>query len=173
MLLHKNTKLSKTLYLFFDLICNHRNYIKLSFNKGPNVCPLGGSFTNTNEAKRNFLRICLSNLRCRRCCHGDTMVNINNRLLLLSGYVLASQSLSPSFVSSQLSAVISIPLWQWFLQRFGKKTAAFCGISVRTHSLYLLYLICLPFDTSTCGLIGKRDAQTQKRSPSFKIKSNT
>uniref|UniRef100_A0A8C6KPL1 MFSD2 lysolipid transporter B, sphingolipid n=1 Tax=Nothobranchius furzeri TaxID=105023 RepID=A0A8C6KPL1_NOTFU len=29
----------------------------------------------------------------------------------------------------QVSAVISIPLWQWFLQRFGKKTAAFCGIT--------------------------------------------
>uniref|UniRef100_A0A3Q4HXM2 MFSD2 lysolipid transporter B, sphingolipid n=1 Tax=Neolamprologus brichardi TaxID=32507 RepID=A0A3Q4HXM2_NEOBR len=29
-----------------------------------------------------------------------------------------------------VSAVISIPLWQWFLQRFGKKTAAFCGITV-------------------------------------------
>ncbi|KAF7231326.1 transcript variant X3 [Nothobranchius furzeri] len=28
-----------------------------------------------------------------------------------------------------VSAVISIPLWQWFLQRFGKKTAAFCGIT--------------------------------------------
>lgn len=32
--------------------------------------------------------------------------------------------------SAQVSAVISIPLWQWFLQRFGKKTAAFCGITV-------------------------------------------
>ncbi|KAK2856471.1 hypothetical protein Q5P01_005206 [Channa striata] len=28
-----------------------------------------------------------------------------------------------------VSAVISIPLWQWFLERFGKKTAAFCGIT--------------------------------------------
>ncbi|XP_064411318.1 major facilitator superfamily domain-containing protein 2B [Latimeria chalumnae] len=28
-----------------------------------------------------------------------------------------------------ISAVVSIPLWQWFLQRFGKKTAAYCGIS--------------------------------------------
>lgn len=31
---------------------------------------------------------------------------------------------------TQVSAVISIPLWHWFLQRFGKKTAAFCGITV-------------------------------------------
>uniref|UniRef100_A0A8C6SI31 Major facilitator superfamily domain containing 2B n=1 Tax=Neogobius melanostomus TaxID=47308 RepID=A0A8C6SI31_9GOBI len=29
-----------------------------------------------------------------------------------------------------VSAVISIPVWQWFLERFGKKTAAFCGITV-------------------------------------------
>ncbi|XP_077443595.1 major facilitator superfamily domain-containing protein 2B [Stigmatopora argus] len=28
-----------------------------------------------------------------------------------------------------VSAVVSIPLWQWFLQKFGKKTAAFCGIT--------------------------------------------
>ncbi|XP_045576934.1 major facilitator superfamily domain-containing protein 2B isoform X2 [Salmo salar] len=28
-----------------------------------------------------------------------------------------------------VSAVVSIPLWQWFLERFGKKKAAFCGIT--------------------------------------------
>ncbi|XP_036406257.1 major facilitator superfamily domain-containing protein 2B isoform X1 [Megalops cyprinoides] len=28
-----------------------------------------------------------------------------------------------------MSAAVSIPLWQWFLQRFGKKTAAYCGIT--------------------------------------------
>ncbi|XP_076127917.1 major facilitator superfamily domain-containing protein 2B [Alosa pseudoharengus] len=28
-----------------------------------------------------------------------------------------------------ISAVVSIPFWQWFLERFGKKTAAFCGIT--------------------------------------------
>ncbi|XP_062857438.1 major facilitator superfamily domain-containing protein 2B [Trichomycterus rosablanca] len=28
-----------------------------------------------------------------------------------------------------MSAALSIPFWQWFLQRFGKKTAAFCGIT--------------------------------------------
>ncbi|MBN3291544.1 MFS2B protein, partial [Polypterus senegalus] len=28
-----------------------------------------------------------------------------------------------------MSALVSIPFWQWFLQRFGKKTAAYCGIS--------------------------------------------
>ena len=38
-------------------------------------------------------------------------------------------------VLCQVSAVVSIPLWQWFLERFGKKTAAFCGITV---SLVLL-----------------------------------
>ena len=37
---------------------------------------------------------------------------------------------------TQVSAVISIPLWQWFLQRFGKKTAAFCGITVSILFLF-------------------------------------
>ncbi|XP_051952210.1 sphingosine-1-phosphate transporter MFSD2B-like isoform X1 [Xyrauchen texanus] len=27
-----------------------------------------------------------------------------------------------------MSAAVSIPFWQWFLEKFGKKTAAFCGI---------------------------------------------
>lgn len=43
------------------------------------------------------------------------------------------------FLFVQVSAVISIPLWQWFLQRFGKKTATFCGVSVsagRYHGLW-------------------------------------
>ncbi|KAK2506094.1 hypothetical protein MC885_012177 [Smutsia gigantea] len=29
-----------------------------------------------------------------------------------------------------LSATFTIPIWQWFLTRFGKKTAVYCGISV-------------------------------------------
>lgn len=37
---------------------------------------------------------------------------------------------------TQVSAVVSIPLWQWFLQRFGKKTAAFCGITVSRLFLF-------------------------------------
>uniref|UniRef100_A0A8C2DT93 Major facilitator superfamily domain containing 2B n=1 Tax=Cyprinus carpio TaxID=7962 RepID=A0A8C2DT93_CYPCA len=28
-----------------------------------------------------------------------------------------------------MSAAVSIPFWQWFLEKFGKKTAAFCGIT--------------------------------------------
>ncbi|XP_032877960.1 major facilitator superfamily domain-containing protein 2B [Amblyraja radiata] len=28
-----------------------------------------------------------------------------------------------------VSAVVAIPFWQWFLQRFGKKTAVYCGIT--------------------------------------------
>lgn len=42
---------------------------------------------------------------------------------------------------TQVSAVISIPLWQWFLQRFGKKTAAFCGITV--SALFLFWFAAL------------------------------
>ncbi|TNM95148.1 hypothetical protein fugu_017907 [Takifugu bimaculatus] len=40
-----------------------------------------------------------------------------------------------------VSAVISIPLWQWFLQRFGKKTAAFCGITWIMPFTMMLVLI--------------------------------
>lgn len=36
----------------------------------------------------------------------------------------------PASLLPQISAVVSIPFWQWFLERFGKKTAAFCGITV-------------------------------------------
>uniref|UniRef100_A0AAQ5YAW2 Major facilitator superfamily domain containing 2B n=1 Tax=Amphiprion ocellaris TaxID=80972 RepID=A0AAQ5YAW2_AMPOC len=40
-----------------------------------------------------------------------------------------------------VSAVISIPLWQWFLQRFGKKTAAFCGITwIMPFTLMLVFI---------------------------------
>lgn len=34
------------------------------------------------------------------------------------------------FCRSQLSATFTIPIWQWFLTRFGKKTAVYVGISV-------------------------------------------
>ncbi|XP_018598944.2 major facilitator superfamily domain-containing protein 2B [Scleropages formosus] len=40
-----------------------------------------------------------------------------------------------------LSAVVSIPLWQWFLERFGKKTAAFCGITWIIPFIIMLVLI--------------------------------
>ncbi|KFW12016.1 Major facilitator superfamily domain-containing protein 2A, partial [Fulmarus glacialis] len=36
---------------------------------------------------------------------------------------------SPSREQRQLSATLTIPLWQWFLTRFGKKTAVYVGIS--------------------------------------------
>ncbi|XP_059898378.1 major facilitator superfamily domain-containing protein 2B [Gadus macrocephalus] len=40
-----------------------------------------------------------------------------------------------------VSAVVSIPMWQWFLQRFGKKTAAFCGISwIMPFTLMLVFI---------------------------------
>ncbi|XP_066560271.1 major facilitator superfamily domain-containing protein 2B [Amia ocellicauda] len=41
-----------------------------------------------------------------------------------------------------MSAVVSIPLWQWFLQRFGKKTAAYCGISWIIP--FTIMLVCIP-----------------------------
>ncbi|XP_068609734.1 major facilitator superfamily domain-containing protein 2B [Brachionichthys hirsutus] len=40
-----------------------------------------------------------------------------------------------------VSAVISIPFWQWFLQKFGKKTAAFCGITwIMPFTLMLVFI---------------------------------
>ncbi|KAJ8355527.1 hypothetical protein SKAU_G00183210 [Synaphobranchus kaupii] len=41
-----------------------------------------------------------------------------------------------------MSAVVSIPLWQWFLGRFGKKTAAFCGITWMMP--FIILLVCVP-----------------------------
>lgn len=34
----------------------------------------------------------------------------------------------------QLSATLTIPFWQWFLTRFGKKTAVYWGIAVSVPS---------------------------------------
>ncbi|XP_038141975.1 major facilitator superfamily domain-containing protein 2B [Cyprinodon tularosa] len=40
-----------------------------------------------------------------------------------------------------ISAVLSIPFWQWFLQRFGKKTAAFCGITwIMPFTMLLVFI---------------------------------
>uniref|UniRef100_A0A3B5LL09 MFSD2 lysolipid transporter B, sphingolipid n=1 Tax=Xiphophorus couchianus TaxID=32473 RepID=A0A3B5LL09_9TELE len=40
-----------------------------------------------------------------------------------------------------LSALFSIPFWQWFLKRFGKKTAAFCGITwIMPFSMMLVFI---------------------------------
>ncbi|MEQ2258044.1 Major facilitator superfamily domain-containing protein 2B, partial [Xenotaenia resolanae] len=40
-----------------------------------------------------------------------------------------------------ISAVLSIPFWQWFLQRFGKKTAAFCGITwIMPFTMMLVFI---------------------------------
>ena len=37
---------------------------------------------------------------------------------------------SNPFAPPQFSATVTIPIWQWFLTRFGKKTAVYVGISV-------------------------------------------
>uniref|UniRef100_A0A3P9PSN3 MFSD2 lysolipid transporter B, sphingolipid n=1 Tax=Poecilia reticulata TaxID=8081 RepID=A0A3P9PSN3_POERE len=40
-----------------------------------------------------------------------------------------------------VSALLSIPFWQWFLKRFGKKTAAFCGITwIMPFSMMLVFI---------------------------------
>ena len=47
--------------------------------------------------------------------------------------VLAHRGFSFCSLSShhQLSATLAIPFWQWFLTRFGKKSAVYFGTSVR------------------------------------------
>lgn len=40
-----------------------------------------------------------------------------------------------------MSAAVSIPFWQWFLKKFGKKTAAFCGITwIMPFTLMLVFI---------------------------------
>lgn len=41
---------------------------------------------------------------------------------------------SMTLLFPQLSATLTIPFWQWFLTRFGKKTAVYVGISVSVPS---------------------------------------
>uniref|UniRef100_A0A3Q3VSQ8 Uncharacterized protein n=1 Tax=Mola mola TaxID=94237 RepID=A0A3Q3VSQ8_MOLML len=54
---------------------------------------------------------------------------------------IASHHIFFLLVFTQVSAVISIPLWQWFLQRFGKKTAAFCGITwIMPFTMMLVFI---------------------------------
>ena len=42
------------------------------------------------------------------------------------------------FHHQQLSATLAIPFWQWFLTRFGKKSAVYFGTSVRPAAGALL-----------------------------------
>uniref|UniRef100_A0A3B4H4K5 Major facilitator superfamily domain containing 2B n=1 Tax=Pundamilia nyererei TaxID=303518 RepID=A0A3B4H4K5_9CICH len=54
---------------------------------------------------------------------------------------LLAEHFSVMTLGLTVSAVISIPLWQWFLQRFGKKTAAFCGITwILPFTLMLVFI---------------------------------
>lgn len=47
------------------------------------------------------------------------------------GWILCPGSAFLSLpVLPQLSATFTIPIWQWFLTRFGKKMAVYVGISV-------------------------------------------
>ncbi|XP_030628010.1 major facilitator superfamily domain-containing protein 2B [Chanos chanos] len=55
---------------------------------------------------------------------------IQSNFVLFCTYAVDLQKHFQNIVLTILiSAVVSIPFWQWFLQKFGKKTAAFCGIT--------------------------------------------
>lgn len=41
----------------------------------------------------------------------------------------------------QLSGTVTIPFWQWFLTRFGKKTAVYVGLSVSDDLIDVFCLI--------------------------------
>uniref|UniRef100_A0A8P4G2V9 MFSD2 lysolipid transporter B, sphingolipid n=1 Tax=Dicentrarchus labrax TaxID=13489 RepID=A0A8P4G2V9_DICLA len=55
--------------------------------------------------------------------------------------LVRSQDYLSHSVSVTVSAVISVPFWQWFLRRFGKKTAAFCGITwIMPFTMMLVFI---------------------------------
>uniref|UniRef100_A0A8C1GPE7 Major facilitator superfamily domain containing 2B n=1 Tax=Cyprinus carpio TaxID=7962 RepID=A0A8C1GPE7_CYPCA len=63
-------------------------------------------------------------------------VRVTVKLLIQSNFVLFctyAVELRDHFqnivLTILMSAAVSIPFWQWFLEKFGKKTAAFCGIT--------------------------------------------
>uniref|UniRef100_A0A3Q0R2X1 MFSD2 lysolipid transporter B, sphingolipid n=1 Tax=Amphilophus citrinellus TaxID=61819 RepID=A0A3Q0R2X1_AMPCI len=66
---------------------------------------------------------------------------IQSNFVLFCTYAADLRDHFQNIVLTILSAVISIPLWQWFLQRFGKKTAAFCGITwILPFTLMLVFI---------------------------------
>uniref|UniRef100_A0A3P8R7F6 Major facilitator superfamily domain containing 2B n=1 Tax=Astatotilapia calliptera TaxID=8154 RepID=A0A3P8R7F6_ASTCA len=69
-------------------------------------------------------------------------VNLLSNFVLFCTYAADLRDHFQNIVLTILvSAVISIPLWQWFLQRFGKKTAAFCGITwILPFTLMLVFI---------------------------------
>lgn len=63
-------------------------------------------------------------------------------------------------IALQVSALLSIPFWQWFLKRFGKKTAAFCGITVSILVSALRRRTCL--FVPSCGCAKSKLPQSHK-----------
>uniref|UniRef100_A0AAQ4REE1 MFSD2 lysolipid transporter B, sphingolipid n=1 Tax=Gasterosteus aculeatus aculeatus TaxID=481459 RepID=A0AAQ4REE1_GASAC len=64
--------------------------------------------------------------------------DVSHSCLIVCAYVNLTKT---RHMFAQVSAVISIPVWQWFLQKFGKKTAAFCGITwIMPFTLMLVFI---------------------------------
>uniref|UniRef100_A0A673XJH5 MFSD2 lysolipid transporter B, sphingolipid n=1 Tax=Salmo trutta TaxID=8032 RepID=A0A673XJH5_SALTR len=65
----------------------------------------------------------------RMCVISDFQLVQSNFVLFCTHAVDLRDHFQNIVLTILVSAVVSIPLWQWFLERFGKKKAAFCGIT--------------------------------------------
>uniref|UniRef100_A0A7N6A943 Major facilitator superfamily domain containing 2B n=1 Tax=Anabas testudineus TaxID=64144 RepID=A0A7N6A943_ANATE len=84
-----------------------------------------------------------NNLDCHHCsCLTWSCGLVQSNFVLFCTYAADLKDHFHNIVLTILvSAVISIPLWQWFLERFGKKTAAFCGITwIMPFTLMLVFI---------------------------------
>lgn len=73
--------------------------------------------------------------------------------------VLGGIANTPLWFSPQVTASLSIPFWQWFLGRFGKKTAASLGLAVSLPTVVAVDLEALRRDSlapSCLWRLGKR-----------------
>uniref|UniRef100_A0A8C1GQN7 Major facilitator superfamily domain containing 2B n=1 Tax=Cyprinus carpio TaxID=7962 RepID=A0A8C1GQN7_CYPCA len=62
--------------------------------------------------------------------HAVRVTLIQSNFVLFCTYAVELRDHFQNIVLTILmSAAVSIPFWQWFLEKFGKKTAAFCGIT--------------------------------------------
>ncbi|KAI1231169.1 hypothetical protein IHE44_0008103 [Lamprotornis superbus] len=95
--------------------------LKLVMNHGPYIKLIAG-FLFTSLAfmllEGNFALFCTYTLGFRN--------EFQNILLAIMGQRKANNT---TLLFLQLSATLTIPFWQWFLTRFGKKTAVYVGIS--------------------------------------------
>uniref|UniRef100_A0AAY4DA21 Uncharacterized protein n=1 Tax=Denticeps clupeoides TaxID=299321 RepID=A0AAY4DA21_9TELE len=72
---------------------------------------------------------------------GITLTHTRQAYMIASGVICIIYVLCALVLSLGLSATLTIPFWQWFLTRFGKKTAVFCGTSFVVP--FLILVVCV------------------------------